>query len=265
MKFCSNCGNQLNENAKFCAQCGTVVGSKPSSSSEAAVTPVAAATAVPAATASAPIAAATVAPPATPYPPPAPPPPAPQPVAATHLPPGAPVHYVPAGQVPIGVPLPPPAQPANKNGMLGTIIVIVLVAGIGYYFYSKSHPGPGTPQANNPPSQQQPPQQQNPPPSGGGNAALLQQQQLDAQWQSANGFIVVNAKWTNSSTVNLASAVMECDQYDTGGTDLSQFRMTLNGPTPPQTWSSYSNMQMGAAANGVNKLVCNLVHVTPTN
>ncbi len=153
--------------------------------------------------------------------------------------------------------------------MLGTIIIVVLLAGIGYYYYDKTHNTTNT-QTNNPPVTQ-PPSTNNPPsnpPSGGngggsGNAALLQQQSLDAQWQSANGFIVVNAKWTNSSTTNLASAVMECDQYDNGGTDLSQFRMTLNGPTPPNTWSSYSNVQMGEAANGVNKLVCNLVHVTP--
>lgn len=263
MAFCSNCGNQLTGTEKFCAQCGTVVASRPSPAPEAAA-PASASGSAPAATP--PSATAAVPPP--PLPPPAPP----QPMAATHLPPGTPVHYVPPGQVPIGVPMPPPAQPANKNGMLGTILIVVLVAGIGYYYYNKIHPSPGTPQANNPPSQQQPqPQQQNPPiptPSGGGNggnATLLQAQQLDAQWQSANGFIVVNAKWTNSSTVNLASAVMECDQYDTGGTDLSQFRMTLNGPTPPQTWSSYSNMQMGAVATGVNKLVCNLVHVTPAN
>ena len=162
--------------------------------------------------------------------------------------------------------MPPPAQ---KNGMLGTVIVVVLVAGIGYYYYNKIHPT--NTQTSNPPVTQ-PPSTNNPPSNPpnipaptGGNAALLKQQQLDAQWQSANGFIVVNAKWTNASTVNLASAVMECDQYDNGGTDLSQFRMTLNGPTPPQTWSSYSNMQMGEAATGVNKLVCNLVHVTPAN
>ena len=245
MAFCSNCGNQLKGNEKFCAQCGTVLASKPSETASASAsvpTPV----------------------PVAPAPPPAPP----QPIASNHPLPGTPVHYVPASQ-PIGVPLPPPAQPANKNGMLGTILILALVAGIAYYFYDKSHSNGGNPQANTPPSQPQP-QPQAPPipaPTGGnsGNAALLQSQHLDAQWQSANGFIVVNAKWTNSSSVNLASATMECDQYDNGGTDLSQFRMTLNGPTPPQTWSSYSNVQMGEAANGVNKLVCNLVHVTPSN
>jgi hypothetical protein len=150
--------------------------------------------------------------------------------------------------------------------MLGTIFVVVIAAAIGYYYYNKAHPGT-TPPAATPPASQ-PGSPSTPPPSGGGgggNAALLQQQQLSAQWQAANGFILVNAKWTNSSTVNLSAAVMECDQYDANGTDLSQFRMTLNGPTPPNTWSSYSNVQMGAAANNVSKLVCNLVHVTPSS
>jgi len=261
MAFCSNCGNQLNDNAKFCAQCGTVVVSKPSGTS---VTPAAPPTSAP-----------SVAPAATPVAP-GPAPSAPPSFPPTPPPPAAviPVHYVQPGQVPMGVPVPPPVQPAqNKNGLVGTIVVLALVAGIGYYYYSKTHPSNG---GSNPPvssqPQPQPQPQQTPPPSPGGgngggnpNAALLQAQQLNAEWRTGNGFVLVDAKWTNTSSTNLASAVMECDQYNATGADLSQYRMTLNGPTPPNTWSSYSNVQMGEAANGVNKLVCNLVHVTPSN
>lgn len=165
----------------------------------------------------------------------------------------------------MAVAYPPPQASSSNKGLLGTIFVVVVVAAIIYYYYNKMHTGTNPP-ANTPSTSQ--PGTQTPPPSGGSggtNAALLKQQQLDAQWQSANGFIMVNAKWTNSSTVNLASAVMECDQYDASGNDLTQFRMTLNGPTPPSTWSSYSNVQMGAAASNVSKLVCNLVHVTPSS
>ena len=247
MAFCSNCGNQLSDTAKFCAQCGTTVaGAKSSSTSAPGVTPAAAA------------------------PIPTPAPPAPAAPVAVYPASNAPVHYVPAGQVPVAVAIPPAQSAQKKNGMIGTIIILAIVAGLGYYYYDKNHPTntqSNTPPVTQPPSTNNPPS--NPPSQGNGggngNAALLQQQQLNAEWKSANGFIVVDAKWTNSSSTNLASAVMECDQYDNGGTDLSQFRMTLNGPTPPNTWSSYSNVQMGEAANGVNKLVCNLVHVTPSN
>jgi hypothetical protein len=255
MAFCSNCGNQLSDNAKFCAQCGTVVTAKPQVPSGINAASMAGVSAIPGpGPIAVPVASA------------APPPPV-QPVAPpVHV--AAPVHYVPAGQMPVAVGMPPVQAVQKKGGMLGTIIVLALVAVIGYYYYNKTHNGTNI-QANNPPVTQ-PPSTNNPPsnpPGGGngGNASLLHLQQLNAEWKAADGFIVVDAKWTNSSNVGLSSAVMECDQYDSVGTDLSQFRMTLNGPTPPNTWSSYNNVRMGEAANGVNKLVCNLVHVTPSN
>jgi hypothetical protein len=181
---------------------------------------------------------------------------------------GAPVQYgaPPPGAIPVPYP-PPPAQPAKKNGMIGTIVVIVIVVGLGYYYYNKMHP---TPQAGNPPASQpstpstNPPASTPPPPSSGGgpNAALVNQQSFNAQWQDQSGMLVLTtAKWTNNSTSNLASAVVQCEQYDASGTDLSQYRVTLNGPTQANAVSSYSNIRIGAVANNMAKVNCSVVHV----
>jgi hypothetical protein len=164
----------------------------------------------------------------------------------------------------------PPTQnpPAQNKGILGTVVVVVIVAAIGYYFYQnyqKTHSNTNPPTSSTPPASQPGPSTNPPAPGNGGNAALLQQQDLSAQWQATGGFVVVTAKWSNGSTVNLSTAVMECDQFDGNGTELSQFRVTLNGPTPANTWSSYSNIRMGAVANGMSKLACKIAHVTPAS
>jgi hypothetical protein len=247
MAFCNNCGNQLKGAERFCAQCGADVSAKTSSGSTLSASPAP----TPAAAPSGSFAAA------------APPPP-------MHPTASAPVVYPQGGPTPIPVAYVPPqtgAAAQNKNGMLGTVIIVIIAAAIGYYFYNKSHTTTNPPTTTTPPATQPGAPTNPPPPTGGngGNAALAQQQQLDAQWQATGGFIMVTAKWTNSSTVNLATAVMECDQYDANGTDLSQFRVTLNGPTPANTWSSYSNVQMGAVANGMTKLACKIAHVTPAS
>jgi hypothetical protein len=253
MAFCNNCGNQLKGSERFCAACGADVSGKSSSASTSG---------------------------ASPAPPPSvPPPPAPAAapsgsfVAAAAPPPvhaSAPVVYPQGGTTPIPIAYVPPQPPAagQNKGIMGTVFVILIAGVIGWYFYNKAHTNTTPPATNTPPATQ-PGAPTNPPPAtgggGGGNAALVQQQQLSANWQATNGFMMVSAKWTNNATVNLASAVMECDQFDANGTNLSQFRVTLNGPTPPNTWSSYSNVQMGAVANGMTKLACKIAHVTPTS
>jgi hypothetical protein len=251
MAFCNNCGNQLKGTERFCAACGADVSAKTSSASTPSVTPApppsAPPTPAPAAAGSGSFAAA-------------PPPP-------VH--PGAPVVYPQGGPTPIPVAYVPPQAPAagQNKGLMGTAFIVIVAAAIGWYFYNKAHTT-NPPTTNTPPASQPGAPTNSPPPStggNGGNTALIQQQQLDAQWQASAGFIMVTAKWTNSSTVNLATAVMECDQYDANGTDLSQFRVTLNGPTPANTWSSYSNVKMGAVANGMTKLACRIAHVTPTS
>jgi hypothetical protein len=184
-----------------------------------------------------------------------------------------PVQYVAApGQPPIAVAYPPPAQPTQqKKGMMGTVVVVVIVAAIGYYYYTKTHP-PTPPIANNPPASQPgaPSAPSTPPGNGGGgggaNAALVNQQAFTAQWANQNGMLVLTtAKWTNSSTTNISSAVIQCEQDDANGTDLSQYRVTLNGPTPPNTWSSFSNIQIGAVATNLSKVNCAIVHVKPAS
>lgn len=243
MAFCNKCGNQLTGNEKFCAQCGADVSARPASAPTPSAPTVAPAPSV-AAIPVQPVVSA-----------PLPPPP----------PPIQPVHYAPVGPTPVAIAYPPPQQAgAKKGGMMGTVVVVLIVAAIGYYYYNKSHVTP-TPTPTPIPQPTPQPGPTPPPSSGGDNKALQAQQSLSAQWQTTNGFIVVTAKWTNNATVNMASAAMECDQYNAGGTQLAQFRVTLNGPTPPNTWSSYSNVQMGEAAADVSKLNCNIVHVTPAN
>jgi len=245
MAFCNKCGNQLVGNEKFCAQCGATVGA---ASSAASVTPV-------------PGPSGAVRPATQPM--------ASPPNLPPTMPPVQPVQYAPMGpgQVAVAYP-PPPVAPTNKSGgIVGTVIVVLIAGAIGLYFYNKSHITPApTPAPTPTPVVSQPGASTPPPaPGTGGNKALAQQQDLSAQWQALNGFIVVPAKWTNNSNVNMTAAEMECDQYDNQGTELSQFRKTLDGPTPPNTWSSYSNVQMGEAAAGVSKLNCGIVHVTPAS
>ncbi len=186
---------------------------------------------------------------------------------------GGPVHYVPPAGVPVPYP-PPPVQPtAQKKGMMGTVVVVLIVAALGYYYYDKNHtPTPGT--ASNPPVSQpstpggtpgsNPPASTPPPAGGGQNTALVNQQAFNAQWANQNGMLILTtAKWSNNSTTNITSATVECEQDDANGTDLSQYRVTLNGPTPPNTWSSYSNIQIGAVATNMAKVNCTIVHVKP--
>lgn len=249
MAFCNSCGNQLTGKERFCAQCGADTSAKPST----AATSVAAAPPTP-----------SVAPP--------PPPMVAPPVQQMG---NGPVQYMAApGQPPIAVGYPPPAQPTQqKKGMMGTVVAVVIVAALGYYYYTRSHP-PTPPVANNPPASQPgtptPGAPSTPPGNGGGgggaNAALVNQQAFTAQWANQNGMLVLTtAKWTNSSTTNITSAVIQCEQDDANGTDLSQYRVTLNGPTPPNTWSSFSNIQIGAVATNMSKVNCAIVHVKPAS
>jgi len=233
MAFCSNCGNALLGSERFCAQCGTDVSAKPS---------------------------------AAPNPNAPPPPPPMQPVAAT------PVQYAVPAQSPRGFAVPPgpPAPvPQKHSGMMGTVVVLAIVAGLGYYYYAKSHPGtnPSAAPATTPASQPAAPAAPPPPGQGSGaNAALVNQQAFDAHWQEENGFLVLTtAKWTNNSAVALNSAVVQCEQDNAEGTDLSQYRVTLNGPTAANAWSSYSNIQIGAFIASTAKVNCTVVHVKPAS
>lgn len=252
MAFCSNCGNTLTGKERFCAQCGADVSAKTAAAGAPSSPP-----------------------PAAPVPPPAAQVFASAPQPATQAFASAPPQYVAPAQGPVVVAVPPGQAPAgaqNRNSMLGTIIVIVIVAGLVYYYYSKSHPGASTP-ASNPPTASQPASQPGapsaPPPAGsgsGGNAALVNQQAFNAHWQSENGFLVLTtATWANNSAVALTSAVVQCEQDDANGADLSQYRVTLNGPTNANATSSYSNIRIGAFIANTAKVNCTIVHVKPAS
>lgn len=162
---------------------------------------------------------------------------------------GVPAQY--PGPTPIPVVMPVPQAAPKRFGTLGTVLLTAVIVVVGLYYYGKAHPN-GTPAT--------------PPPAAGSgsNAALVQQQAFEAHWENINGMLMLTtAKWTNNSAVNLASAVVQCEQDNDGGTDLSQYRVTLNGPTNGNTFSTYSNIQIGAVATGMSKVNCTIVHVKP--
>lgn len=137
-----------------------------------------------------------------------------------------------------------PPAPAKKSGMTGTIIVLLVLAVGGYYAYKHFYKPPV------------------PPPKTGQDQALTKQQAFDAHWDNVNGFVQIsNGKWTNNSTQPIQSAILECDQYDSGKNDLDQMRTTLNGPLQPGAVDSFNAFQMGAVANNLNSVTCTIVHV----
>jgi hypothetical protein len=181
--------------------------------------------------------------------------PGPQPAPVQQLA-GVPAQY--SGPTPIPVAIPMPQAAPKRFGTLGTVLVTAVIVVVGLYYYGNSHPS-STPAT--PPSTPAAP----PPAAGGGNnAALVQQQAFEAHWENTNGMLMLTtAKWTNNSTVNMTSAVVQCEQDNDGGTDLSQYRVTLNGPTNGNAYSTYSNIQIGAVATGMSKVNCTIVHVKP--
>jgi zinc-ribbon domain len=228
MAFCSNCGNPVTETQKFCAQCGAAVSARISN-----------------ATASAPA------------PPPNVPPPPVQPVVTAATP-------DPAGTVPVAMTALTSAQTSRKKGRLGTVVVILIVAAVAWYYYNRSQHSASAAPANNPPTQPAAPSS---PPSGGGgqaNAALVKLQTFDAHWQDQSGMLILTtATWTNNSDTNIAAATLQCRQYNAAGTDLSEYRVTLNGPTHAATESTFSNISLGATATGMARVDCTIVHVKP--
>lgn len=136
-----------------------------------------------------------------------------------------------------------PPAPAKRAG-LGTVLVVLAMAGMGYYFYT--HRTPAAP----------------PTPPAGANAALAKQQAFSAHWQTENGFIQIsNGTWKNNATVPIQSATLECDQYSSNGTDLDEMQTTLNGPVPPGSTSTFPVFQMGEVANYLDHVTCTIVHI----
>jgi zinc-ribbon domain len=241
MAFCRNCGTQLQGDERFCVGCGTDVSAKPAAGASVAGTAGSAAaqpatvpvTKAPVANGSAATAQAVK---AQAFQAQAVQAPVAQTVAA------APGPYATPGTIPIMVTMPPQA-PAKRGGMMWVLVVLAVL--VGGYFYIKPKPTP-------------------PPPPPPDPAALTKQQAFDAHWDDVYGFVQIsNGKWTNHANVAIDSATLECDQYNTYGTDLAQMRTTLNGPLNPGATSSYNPFQMGAVATNVNRVTCTIVHVRP--
>jgi hypothetical protein len=194
--------------------------------------------------------------------------------------------------------MPPPVAPQKKNSLMWGVIAIALAAG-GWYYYNDTRQTQ-TPPANVPtqpataPTQPataptQPGGGPNPaaapgpaagpvpggappaapapggaPDGGGANAALVNLQSFSGRWVPTNGTVQVSdGKWSNNSTVNIQSATLECVQYDAAGSTLTQMQTTLNGPTPPQTTSSFGPFPMGAIQQNMSKVNCGIVGVNP--
>jgi hypothetical protein len=253
MAFCGSCGAQLEEGTRFCVQCGADQTAKAGGAPAAA--PAAAPVAIP--------------------PQPAPP--------VAGLPPQYP--SVP-GQIPIMM----PPQPAKGNGWLWGLLIAAAVVGGIYYNHTNNppdqqNPGPGpTPQQQQQQQQQQPEQQQQPgeqlqpgnyqqqPGSnqqqpggqGGASQALVQQQQFAGRWDPVNGNIQISqAKWGNGSNEAMQSATLECGQFAQNGQMITHSQKTLNGPVPPGQIVTFPVFQMGQLVQGVAKVQCAIVAVTP--
>jgi hypothetical protein len=201
------------------------------------------------------------------------------------------------GPIPV-MGMPPPVAPQKKNSLMWGVIAIALAAG-GWYYYNDTRQTQ-TPPANVPtqpataPTQPataptQPGGGPNPaaapgpaagpvpggappaapapggaPDGGGANAALVNLQSFSGRWVPTNGTVQVSdGKWSNNSTVNIQSATLECVQYDAAGSTLTQMQTTLNGPTPPQTTSSFGPFPMGAIQQNMSKVNCGIVGVNP--
>jgi hypothetical protein len=141
-----------------------------------------------------------------------------------------------------------PPAPAKRGGTWSKIIIVVLVIWFGYYYITHRTPPLTLAQEQ------------------AAEAALAKQQAFDCNFQNEGGYLEVNnGKWTNNSTVAIAAATLECDQTDSGGTDLDEMRINLKSPQgalQPGGSQTYNPFQMGEIAGNATKVHCAVVTVT---
>jgi len=166
----------------------------------------------------------------------------------------------PPGSMPIAVAVPP--QPVPKRAPWGWLAIIVVLLGVAGYWYNQAQhvnppvptpspaPAPGPAPAPNP----------NPAPNP---QSLLQQQVLQMTWQLVSNVVTAQIQWTNNSTMNVASGMAVCTQYDASGNKLSTWNETLTGPINAGTTGNFTNVTLGAPTQGLDKLGCALSTVTP--
>jgi hypothetical protein len=150
------------------------------------------------------------------------------------------------GQIPVM--MMPPA-PQKRGGTWSKIIIVVLVIWFGYYYLTHRTPPLTWAQMQ------------------AAEAALVKQQAFECNFQNEGGYLEINnGKWTNNSTVAIAAVTLECDQTDSGGTDLDEMRINLKSPQgalQPGGSQAYNPFQMGEIANNASKVHCSVVTVAP--
>jgi hypothetical protein len=123
--------------------------------------------------------------------------------------------------------------------------------------------GPG-PQAQ--PGAPAPQAQPGAPGQGGANQALVAQQHFAGRWDPVNGYVQISqAQWQNGSNVAMQSATLQCIQYDPNGQTITQQQITLRGPVQPGQTYTFPTFQMGQLAQGLAKVQCGIISVTPVN
>lgn len=145
---------------------------------------------------------------------------------------------LPPGAIPVAITA--PQAPAKRRGRFWMVLLVLVLVGAGYYYVT--HPSP------------------KPPPEV--SSKLAAQQDFAAHWETVNGYVQIsNARWTNHAAVAIQSATLQCDQYDSSGSDLDQTRTTLNGPLQPGASDTFDPFQMGAVSSRLDQVKCTIVHV----
>jgi hypothetical protein len=166
-----------------------------------------------------------------------------------------PQFYPVPGQIPI-VTMPQPV-PKSHGWIWGAIIVVGILYGL--YYIGKNDQNQTQPGAAPQPAGTQP---------GGPNATLLRQQIFTSQWRVTNGDVqIYNQLWENRSTVAVASATAECDEVDQNGSVLAQKSIDLSdqtgGAVQPGHTLTFDPLDIGQAVQGLSKVNCGIVAVTP--
>jgi hypothetical protein len=150
----------------------------------------------------------------------------------------------------------PQEVPKHHGGAWWVIIIAAVLFGL---WWIGTHDQPNTTPTPTPAPGGAPP--------AGPNASVIAQQAYTTQWNVVNGDVhLSNQKWVNQSNATIQSADLECDQYDQSGADLAQKHVQLTDQTgaavKPGDTEQFSDLDIGAAVQGLTKVNCGIVGVT---
>jgi hypothetical protein len=150
----------------------------------------------------------------------------------------------------------PQEVPKHHGGAWWVIIIAAVLFGL---WWIGTHDQPNTTPTPTPAPGGAPP--------AGPNASVIAQQAYTTQWNVVNGDVhLSNQKWVNQSNATIQSADLECDQYDQSGSDLAQKHVQLTDQTgaavKPGDTEQFSDLDIGAAVQGLTKVNCGIVGVT---